>query len=97
MAEQLKERLKGHITALKADRVDSVDDTDAPPSPTSLEYDLIEAILKIDELGELCKGLNDEASRSQRLLHQSVEELGRYRDWANQVRYVAGAGPAGAL
>lgn len=97
MAEQLRERLKGHITALKADRVDSVDDTDAPPSPTSLEYDLIESLLKIDELGELCKGLNDEVSRNQRLLHQSMEELVKYREWESIVRYTAGSGPRGTL
>ena len=93
MSDRLIERLNGHIAELAADRADCVDDVGVFPAPVPLEGTLAEAVKELDN----ARGLADEVHRLNRLLHQAVEELNRYREWATQVRYVAGSGPAGPL
>lgn len=93
MSGKLIERLRGHVADLAAERAECVDDVGGFPAPDQLETDLSAAIQALDDVS----ALNDELYRANRLLHQAVDELNRYREWAKQVRYVAGSGPGGAL
>lgn len=95
MSDQIETRLIQHAAAQSVAAMEATDESDAMPVPSQLETDLKAAALYISGLKETVAAVSDSNARNERLLYQAVEELNKYREWANQVRYVAGAGPLG--
>jgi len=93
VSKELASRLREHATNLSVDREVGREETDALPEPSQLEADLNAAALYIEGSNGSHSDLTAEIGRLQSLLFEAVEELTKYRSWADKVEYAVGARP----